>query len=112
MNDILQRWYVMAVLNFNYSRPTWHFYSGIRRLPAVCACGKTLEELGLEMYEVTHCDPLHDFKNVIVHLLEELPFQINDPDIKKEIRHFCSSSMGMCRLCVKFSFHITTVPET
>ena len=75
-------------------------HAGIRRLPAVCACGKTLEELNLDRYEVTHCDPLHDFKNVIVHLFDELPSQINDADIRKEISHFCTTSMGMCCLYI------------
>ena len=49
--------------------------------------GHSLEELHLENYEVVHCDPLHDFKSIIHHIHEVLPYQVGNQDLKE----FCKT---------------------
>ena len=66
----------------------------MRRLPALCSNGHSLEELHLENYEVVHCDPLHDFKNIIHHILEELPYQVENQDLKDKVSEFCKTCIG------------------
>ena len=68
--------------------------TGVRELPAICTAGHTLSQLSCESYEVAMCDPLHDFKNLIHHILEELPHQVNTRDLKKDITDFCKGSLG------------------
>ena len=43
---------------------------------------------------MVHCDPLHDFKNIIQNLFEELPNQIQNLELKSKISEFCKSCIG------------------
>lgn len=67
---------------------------GVHRLPALCTQGHSLEQLGLQNYEVVHCDPLHDFKNVIQNLMEELPHQVQNLKLKSKVSEFCTTCIG------------------
>jgi hypothetical protein len=67
---------------------------GVRRLPAICSTGRSLAELGCEMYEVVLCDPLHDFKNLIFHILEELANHIDNVNLQHDVKEFCKKAIG------------------
>lgn len=69
-------------------------YAGVRRLPAILTTGCSLKEVGCERYEVALCDPLHDFKNLICHLLTELPHHVQDAQLKLEISKFTKAALG------------------
>lgn len=58
--------------------------------------GKTLEELGCDRYEISLCEPLHDFKNLITHILEELRQQLGGVprDVKETITQYCKGILG------------------
>ena len=45
-------------------------------------------------YEVAMSVPLHDFKNLITHILEELLHQISDTALKQEITAFTKKALG------------------
>ena len=65
---------------------------GVKRLPALLTTGLSLEEIGIPRYEIANCEPLHDLKNVINHLLNELPHHLDDmqPELKEKITTFCN----------------------
>ena len=72
-------------------------------------CGETItpEDCDIKLYEVALCDPLHDLKNLISRIFEELPYQVDNPELKKDISDFCRESWGkqttflhsLCQFC-------------
>lgn len=65
--------------------------SGIRRPPALW-CSEHIFDL--PCYEVVQTEPLHDFKNTINRVLEELPHAIKQPDLRKEIENITLELRG------------------
>ena len=70
-------------------------FAGVIRLPALLTTGHTLEEIGCPLYEILQCEPLHDLKNVITHLMTELPHQIEDGALKRAVNEFCQQTLGI-----------------
>lgn len=52
------------------------------------------EEAGLESYEVSLTEPMHDLKNLITHILQELPHHIEQAPLKEEIKDFCERALS------------------
>lgn len=55
-------------------------------------CGEN--DLEMPHYEVAQTEPLHDFKNVINRVLEELPYTIQQADLRKEIEDITKELRG------------------
>ena len=68
---------------------------GVIRLPALLTTGLTLKEIGCPLYEISQCEPLHDLKNLITHLMNELPHQIEDGTLKNRVKEFCQETLGI-----------------
>ena len=52
-----------------------HELGGVQRVPTLLfgtEC-KTMEDLGLGQYEITLCEPLHDYSNHVKNILKEIP---------------------------------------
>ena len=64
------------------------------RLPALLTCGDTLSEIGCSDYEISLCEPLHDLKNTISTILDEMPAVIEDQRLQTAIRDFCKQLTG------------------
>lgn len=68
---------------------------GIRRAPALLTTGESLEAIGLVDYEIATCEPLHDLKNCIQHIMEELPIvKYNNKDLGVKNAKFCKDKLG------------------
>jgi hypothetical protein len=65
-------------------------HTGVRRMPALLTAERQVAGL-LDSYEVVMCEPLHDLKNVISAILEELPHQIEERSLKRKVTEFCST---------------------
>ena len=63
-------------------------------MPALLSTGLSLEEIGCPDYEIAVCEPLHDIKNMVHHILTELPDQIRKPELKAKIKAFCKDTLG------------------
>jgi len=87
---------------------------GVRRLPALASTKMSLAELQCASYEVCGCEPLHDLKNLISVLMEELPYQIQDKNSRKALQDFihllegekvlirgCDARLNLIKLTVK-----------
>ena len=60
------------------------FITGIKRFPAL-QCS-TMQNVDLLDYEIALMEPLHDFKNVINRIIQELPeTAANEPALRKVI---------------------------
>ena len=48
---------------------------GVQRVPTVLfgTESKTMEDLGFSQYEITLCEPLHNYSNHVKYLLQEIP---------------------------------------
>ena len=64
------------------------------RLPALLTRGNTLSEIQCSQLEISPCEPLHDIKNVISIILDEMPAMIKSPTLKKSLSAFCSDLTG------------------
>ena len=71
-----------------------HSVLGVTRLPALLTCGDTLSEIGCSDYEISLCEPLHDLKNTISTILDEMPAVIEDQRLQTAIRDFCKQLTG------------------
>ena len=56
--------------------------------------GHTLEDLGMEEYEIALCEPLHDLKNLINVIFDEVYNQIKNKELKKLVMDFCTRYTG------------------
>ena len=45
---------------------------GIQQLPALLSTGQTKDDVGCGKYEICKCEPMHDLKNVISPILDEI----------------------------------------
>ncbi len=54
---------------------------GAQRVPTLLVCNPTqsLDSLNLSQYEILDCEPLHDLKGHISHILEEIPHLLSPP---------------------------------
>ena len=75
---------------------------GIQRLPALLSTGEALADIGCSNYEISTCEPLHDLKNMIHHILNELPHHITNPQLRQQIKNFCESTLGMTPCSLAF----------
>ena len=53
-----------------------HELGGVQRVPTIlfdAKSNKTMESLGLGQYEITLCEPLHDYSNHVKNLITEIP---------------------------------------
>ena len=48
----------------------------------------------MEEYEVAMCDPLHDLKNMINVVFDEVYNQIKNKELKKLVMDFCTHYTG------------------
>ena len=69
------------------------YATGVRRLPALLSTGLELKDIGCPEYEILACEPLHNLKNLIAHLLAELPHQVTEPALKRRVKEFCEGCL-------------------
>lgn len=69
---------------------------GICRPPALLLKSTTesTKDIHISDYEVLACEPLHDITNVIQHLIEELPYHVDNPQTKQELEKFALNTIG------------------
>ena len=55
-----------------------------------------LQEIVCEWYEISMSEPLHNFNNLITHILEELPHHLSGVprDVKETITQYCKIILG------------------
>ena len=67
---------------------------GLLRKPVLLSPPLTAEEIGIENYEISLTEPMHDLKNLITHILTELPHHIEDSTLQKVIKEFCGKVLS------------------
>jgi predicted house-cleaning noncanonical NTP pyrophosphatase (MazG superfamily) len=69
---------------------------GICRPPALMLKSptKSSKELYIDDYEILGCEPLHDITNIIQHLIEELPYHIENLEARRDLEKFASNTIG------------------
>ena len=67
---------------------------GIRRRPALLYMGETRKVVGCGKYELCKCEPMHDLKNVITSMLEELPRIVVSSQLKAQITELKTTLSG------------------
>lgn len=69
---------------------------GICRPPALMLKSptKSSKELYIDDYEILGCEPLHDITNIIQHLIEELPYHIENLEARQDLEKFASNTIG------------------
>jgi hypothetical protein len=55
---------------------------------------KSSKELYIDDYEILGCEPLHDITNIIQHLIEELPYHIENLEARQDLEKFASNTIG------------------
>ena len=78
------------------------------RLPGLLTYGDTLSDIECAELEISMCEPLHDLKNVISIILNEMPGQIESNRLTKSISDFCEKLAGNTMLQFLFN-HINYV---
>ena len=74
----------------------FQYFAGEIQLPALLQEGHhVIDALGLDEYEVSTCEPLHDLKNVNSIIFEELHHHVKDEPLRRSIKEFCSQFTGM-----------------
>ena len=68
--------------------------TGMIRLPALLTHGDTLSDIECAELEISMCEPLHDLKNVISIILDEMPSQIESIPLRQSITDFCVRLTG------------------
>ena len=69
--------------------------TGLAQLPALLTEGHSIHELGLDEYEIATCEPLHDLKNLINLIFDEVHWQVNNKRLQKSLKQFCEEYKGM-----------------
>jgi hypothetical protein len=69
---------------------------GICRPPALMLKSptKSSKELYIDDYEILGCEPLHDITNIIQHLIEELPYHIENLEARRDLEKIASNTIG------------------
>ena len=69
---------------------------GICRSPALMLKSptKSSKELYIDDYEILGCEPLHDITNIMQHLIEELPYHIENLEARRDLEKFASNTIG------------------
>lgn len=70
-----------------------HLFQGVKRPAALHTTGEFRQ---LEAYEVLMVEPLHDLKNVINRIFDELPHAVTEPALKQDITNTISILRGRC----------------
>ena len=82
-------------------------FIGIRRPPALLATGhaESLADINCSKYEISYCEPLHDLRNTIQFILEELADSLKelglDEKLTKQVADFCVQAKGEPTISVK-----------
>ncbi|KAK3107278.1 hypothetical protein FSP39_010990 [Pinctada imbricata] len=68
---------------------------GINRPPALMVPNpeKSAASLGIGMYDVLGCEPLHDICNIVQNIITELPFHVPEQS-RKDFESFSSTTIG------------------
>lgn len=74
---------------------------GLKRLPALLSQGETLNSLSLHWYEIIMTEPLHDLKNLICNILDELPKQLPNRQLCKDMEAYITTLKGKCETVIK-----------
>lgn len=61
------------------------FFIGIKRPAALLCTGRDPSEI--EEYEIGLIEPLHDIKNIINRIFDELPHAVTEPELKSTIQN-------------------------
>ena len=67
-------------------------------MPALTTTGKSLKDIGLQEYEIALTEPLHDLKNVILHIFEGL-------------QSICYQNKALGKMVIKFSRNTLGKPK-